>query len=106
MNDAVSTLVVEDDPDIRELVADYLADQGYAVRVAENGAQAREALLTGLPDLVVLDLGLPDDDGLSIARHLREQHDLAIVMISGANDPIGRSPAAVLTAATCRWSLR
>jgi len=90
MSNAVSILVVEDDPDIRELVADYLADQGYAVRAAENGAQARAALLTGLPDLVVLDLGLPDDDGLSIARHLREQHDLAIIMISGANEAIDR----------------
>ncbi len=90
MRGAVSILVVEDDPDIRELVADYLAGQGYAVRAAENGAEARAALQDALPDLVVLDLGLPDEDGLGIARHLREQHDLAIIMISGANEPIDR----------------
>jgi len=90
MSGAVSILVVEDDPDIRELVADYLAGQGYAVRAAANGAEARAALQDALPDLVVLDLGLPDEDGLGIARHLREQHDLAIIMISGANEPIDR----------------
>lgn len=90
MSAAGTILVVEDDVEIRELVADYLAGQGYAVRAVATGAEARAALRGTLPDLVVLDLGLPDDDGLAIARHLREQHDLAIVMISGACDPIDR----------------
>jgi len=86
----VSILLVEDDPDVTDLVETYLSGQGYAVRSAENGAQARAALDECLPDLVLLDVGLPDADGLDIARRLRAQHDIAIIVISGANDPVDR----------------
>lgn len=90
MTTSASILVVEDDEDIRQLIAEYLGTQGYAVRTAATGAQARECLLAERPQLVILDIGLPDDDGLVIARHVREQLDIAIIIVSGANEPIDR----------------
>jgi two-component system phosphate regulon response regulator OmpR len=90
MTTSASILVVEDDEDIRQLIAEYLGAQGYAVQTAATGAQARECLLAERPQLVILDIGLPDDDGLAIARHVREQLDIAIIIVSGSNEPIDR----------------
>lgn len=90
MSDNESILVVEDDPDIRSLIADYFAGQGYQVTAAKNGQEARAAIANQPPRLVILDIGLPGEDGLSIARFVREQLDIAIIIVSGANDPIDR----------------
>lgn len=78
-------LVVDDEPDIRELVREILEDEGYAVVVAEDVATAREAIDERLPDLVLLDIWMPDQDGISL---LKEWHDAGaikfpVVMISG-----------------------
>ncbi len=78
-------LVVDDEPDIRELVKEILEDEGYAVVVAEDVATAREAIEERLPDLVLLDIWMPDQDGISL---LKEWHDsgairFPVVMISG-----------------------
>ena len=64
-------LVVDDEPEIVALCSDYLRASGYAVLSARDGQSALEALRTGRPDLVVLDLGLPRLDGLDVARALR-----------------------------------
>jgi len=55
-----------------------------------DSAALRQALQDGLPDLVLLDVGLPGEDGLSLARFLRERHDLPVIMISGAGSPVDR----------------
>ncbi len=78
-------LVVDDEPDIRELVAEILQDEGYQVQLAENGRQALEMAETAQPDLVLLDVWMPDMDGISVLRQWAEQDDLPfqVVMISG-----------------------
>ena len=62
---APSILVVDDEPDIRELVGEILADEGYDVRDAENGETARKAFARQVPDLVLLDIWMPDVDGIT-----------------------------------------
>lgn len=61
-------LVVDDEPDIRELVQDILEDEGYEVEVAENGEAARAAFARRTPDLVLLDIWMPDIDGITLLR--------------------------------------
>ena len=61
-------LVVDDEPDIRELVREILEDEGYRVTVAENGERARNAFIKNTPDLVLLDIWMPDVDGITLLR--------------------------------------
>jgi DNA-binding response OmpR family regulator len=75
-------LVVDDEPSIREVVSIYLERAGYRVVVASNGQAALEALEEQPPDLVVLDLMLPEVDGLEITRRLRAQGDVPIIMLT------------------------
>ncbi|HUG98970.1 MAG TPA: response regulator [Gammaproteobacteria bacterium] len=89
-NDVETLLVVDDDPVVRELLRDYFDQQGYEVRMAASAAAARELLNDAAPQLVFLDVGMPGEDGLSLARHIREQFDIPIVMISGAGEPLDR----------------
>lgn len=84
-------LVVDDDPDIRELVIEQLAREGYALQAAQDVATARAALASGPIDLIILDLGLPDGDGLALCRQLRaEGHDGAIIMVTARDSAIDR----------------
>jgi two-component system OmpR family response regulator/two-component system phosphate regulon response regulator OmpR len=83
-------VVVDDDAGIRELLGEYLATQGFAVRLAAD-ARALDALLAeAMPDLLVLDLMLPGEDGLSIARRVKVAHGLPIVMLSARGEDIDR----------------
>jgi DNA-binding response OmpR family regulator len=81
MNNA-SILVVEDEPSIREVVALYLQRAGYQVACVADGAAALEALAKDTPDLVVLDLMLPEVDGFVITRFLRQRGDTPIIMLT------------------------
>jgi len=83
-------LVVDDDPDIRQLLADYLGEAGYDVTTADNADAARAALDDNSPRVVLLDIGLPGEDGLSLARFIRERHDVGIIMVSGAGETVDR----------------
>jgi DNA-binding response OmpR family regulator len=83
-------LIVEDDKQVRETVADYLESQGYEVAQAGDGQAMRKALVRQVPELVLLDLRLPGEDGLALARWLRERHDLAIIMLTAAGEVIDR----------------
>lgn len=83
-------LVVDDDQVVRELLQDYFGQQGFEVRLAASAADAREQLDVARPQLVFLDVGLPGEDGLSLARYIREQFDIPIVMVSGAGEPLDR----------------
>jgi two-component system alkaline phosphatase synthesis response regulator PhoP len=79
----VSTvLVVDDEPQIAEIARDYLRLAGFEVIVAGDGVRALEAARGRLPDLVVLDLGLPGLDGLDVARALRKESDVPIIMLT------------------------
>jgi len=82
--DKSTILVVDDEPDIRELIKDILDDEGYHVTTAENGETARLALSQHSPDLILLDIWMPDIDGITLLKEFK-QHDvnLAIVMMSG-----------------------
>ena len=83
-------LVVDDDRETRELLSLYLGQQGFGVAVVEDG-KAMDAWLAGnATDLVILDLMLPGEDGLSIARRLRSDHNLPIVMISARGEELDR----------------
>ena len=64
-------LVVDDDADIRQLIADYLGEYNLRVSVARDAQSMQKALAQNVVDLIVLDLKLPDDDGMNIARELR-----------------------------------
>ncbi len=78
-------LVVDDEPDIRQLIHDILVDEGYDVTMAENGEQARLARRQRRPDLILLDIWMPDVDGITLLRewsHDQEQ-DIPVIMISG-----------------------
>jgi len=90
MQESVQILVVDDDGEVRQLLADYLGGQGYQVHTCADSAAMRQTLQTGMPDLVLLDVGLPGEDGLSLARFLREHHDLPVIMISGAGSALDR----------------
>jgi two-component system OmpR family response regulator len=83
-------LLVEDDGEIRSLLADFLAREGYAVTCAEDGAAMDRALAQARPDLVVLDLMLPGEDGLSICRRLRAKDTLPILMLTAKADDVDR----------------
>jgi two-component system phosphate regulon response regulator OmpR len=83
-------LVVDDDRSIREMLSEYLASHGLQVAVAEDGNAMRRQIEASTPDLVLLDLRLPGEDGLSLARYLRERYDIGIIMITGAGEVVDR----------------
>ncbi len=83
-------LVVDDDAEIRDLVAEYLTRNGYEVATARDGPAMRRALEAGAPDLVVLDLMLPGEDGLSLCRDLRASSDLPVIMLTARREEIDR----------------
>lgn len=78
-------LVVDDEPDIRSLVKEILEDEGYDVVMAENGSTARKALRDRRPDLVLLDIWMPDVDGISLLKEWSEGDGLPcpVIMMSG-----------------------
>lgn len=85
MSDQKTVLVVEDDPFIAEVLFDILDSGGYAVERASTAAEARLKLTQTPPDMVVLDLILPDQDGLILCNDIRRATDAPIVVISATN---------------------
>jgi two-component system alkaline phosphatase synthesis response regulator PhoP len=83
-------LVVEDEPGIARLVQDYLERAGFAVVLAANAEEALAQARTKRPALVVLDLGLPDRDGLDVTRELRRLSDVPIVILTARGDESDR----------------
>ncbi len=83
-------LVVDDDPQIRALLSEYLTEHGLRVSAASNGSELRRILSDEAIDLVVLDLRLPGEDGMAIARSLRDECTVPIVMLTGVRDEADR----------------
>jgi two-component system, OmpR family, response regulator len=90
MSDNGHILVVDDQREICEMVDDYLSGEGYRVSTAHDGAEMRRALAQSRVDLVILDLMLPGEDGLSLARSLREESDVGIVILTGRGETVDR----------------
>jgi DNA-binding response OmpR family regulator len=83
-------LVVEDDRATRELIAQYLGENHFSVSLAVTGAEAELALAANAVDLVILDLNLPDQDGLMLAKKLLTERDIPIVMLTGRTEEMDR----------------
>lgn len=90
MDQRHAVLVVDDDPSIREMLAEYLSERDCTVFAAADCGQARELVAARPCGVVLLDIGLPGEDGLSFARYLRERHDIGIIILSGAGETIDR----------------
>ncbi|WP_374576169.1 response regulator [Phenylobacterium sp.] len=83
-------LIVDDDRDIRQLLAEQLSEAGYAVSTAADGVEMRRVLAAGGVDLIVLDLNLPREDGLSLCREVRSNATTPIIMLTARGEPIDR----------------
>ena len=90
MKSADHIVIVDDQPEICELVYDYLTSEGYRVSTASDGASMRKLLQQYDVDLVLLDIMLPGDDGLSLARQLRAQSDIGIIILTGRGETVDR----------------
>jgi two-component system OmpR family response regulator len=92
MDDAapVRLLLVDDEAALREPLADYLVRQGFVVRQAATAAEARARLAEDAPDLVLLDIMMPGEDGLSLCRHLVEARGLPVIFITARGEATDR----------------
>jgi two-component system, OmpR family, response regulator len=88
MNEKI--LVVDDDPELTELLRDYLGKNGFVVDTASDGIAMQQALARSQPELVILDLMLPGEDGLSLCRKLRAESRIAILMLTARGDDMDR----------------
>jgi two-component system, OmpR family, response regulator len=87
---ATRVLLVDDEPTLRQPLADYLARQGFVVRQAEDAAKARAALIEDTPDLVLLDIMMPGEDGLSLCRHLSEAKNIPVILLTARGEATDR----------------
>lgn len=83
-------LCVDDDPSVGELIAAYFGMHGFDVTNVENGNDMRAAIAAGGVDVVLLDLGLPGEDGLDLARYLRARSNIPLIIVSGRGETIDR----------------
>lgn len=90
MSDKTHILVVDDEPDLRDMIEEYLVQQGFSVTTAESGAAMRRVVAEQRVGLVLLDIRLPGEDGLSLARFLRERYPVGIIMLTAADEVIDR----------------
>jgi len=90
MESSAHILVVDDHREIRDLLAKYLAKHGFRVTAAETAARARKLLETSAIDLVVLDVMMPGEDGLSLCRHLRATTELPVIMLTAMAEDTDR----------------
>lgn len=85
-----SLLLVDDEQTLREPLAEYLIRQGFVVREAESAAAARSVLIDFTPDLVLLDIMMPGEDGLSLCRHLVEAKRLPVILLTAKSEAMDR----------------
>jgi two-component system KDP operon response regulator KdpE len=90
MTEPITVLVVDDEPPIRRFLRTSLSAQGYRVVESEAGADALDRLRGSPPDVVVLDLGLPDMDGLDVLRNIRRHSAVPVIILSSRSDEQGK----------------
>ena len=90
MSDIGHILVVDDQTEICDMIQDYLSSEGYRVSTAHDGAGMRRAIAQSEVDLVILDLMLPGEDGLTLARWLREETSVGIIILTGRGETVDR----------------
>lgn len=90
MSDNGHILVVDDQREICDVVQDYLSGEGYRVSTAHDGAGMRRVMSQGPVDLVILDLMLPGEDGLTLARSLRDESGVGIIILTGRGETVDR----------------
>jgi DNA-binding response OmpR family regulator len=83
-------LVVEDEASIASFVALYLKNAGYTVRTATNGGEALAQVQAQLPDMIVLDLMLPDIDGIEVCKRIRQRSDVPILMLTARDEDVDK----------------
>ncbi|PCJ09473.1 MAG: two-component system response regulator CreB [Rhodobacteraceae bacterium] len=83
-------LIVDDDPNIREVIGFAVENSGYTTMFAEDGLAALDMARGGNPDLIVLDIGLPEIDGLEVCREVRKTSDVPILFLTARDDEIDR----------------
>lgn len=81
-----SLIIVEDDPKLQAMLSEYFSQQGFEVSCIDNGTDAPEAIIENQPDLVLLDLMLPGQDGLSVCRQVRDCYKGKILMLTASDD--------------------
>ena len=91
--DGPAILVVDDEPPIRRLLRSSLTAQRYRILEAEDGSGALDSLRLDKPDLVILDLGLPDIDGIDVIRQIRAQSKVPIIVLSSRGEEKGKIEA-------------
>ena len=96
-------LLVEDDPRLAEMLSEYLGQAGFRISVAPLGTAALKQLAEAEYDAVVLDLMLPDMDGLDLCRQLRTTSDTPVLMLTGRGDAVDRIVGLEGTSCTPRW---
>jgi two-component system phosphate regulon response regulator OmpR len=90
MSENAHVVVVDDDEDVRSTVAEYLRRNGLSVTEADGGTALRDIMSTRPIDLAVLDINMPGDDGLTLAREIRASGEAGIIMLTAKNDDIDR----------------
>ncbi len=91
LNAKATILVVDDEPDVREVLEEYLAKHGYATMGAANADAAKAVVAKAAIDLALVDVTMPGEDGLALARHLRERHaSVAVVFVTSASTVVDR----------------
>jgi len=83
-------LIVDDDPVASTTLSAYLAKEGYQVSTAQDGERMRDIFAKGDVDLILLDIGLPDEDGFSLLREIRRQSEVGVIMVTGKSEDIDR----------------
>ena len=90
MSQSQHIIIVDDEPPAREMVGDYLRMHGFTVTLCDGGKSLRSVIATEVPDLVVLDLNMPEEDGLSIIRDLKQRTNVPVIMLTATASPIDR----------------
>src|ERR1700677_3865849 len=90
MTQSPHIIIVDDEAPAREMVGEYLKMHGFTVTLCDGGKALRGAIETSVPDLVVLDLNMPEEDGLSIIRDLKSRTNVPVIMLTATASPIDR----------------
>ena len=90
MTQSPHIIIVDDEAPAREMVGDYLKMHGFGVTLCDGGKSLRSVIETSVPDLVVLDLNMPEEDGLSIIRDLKSRINVPVIMLTATASPIDR----------------